>query len=119
MRNKTRKKKQEQKQEISDYILEILKARSFVFFSWGANNIQKLPDGLQFTVNGFLFSGTVKIKYNIGDDLFDIHLSKDEEVRVIPSVYADELVDIIDRNVECDGDKDKYCEMVMNAYNIK
>ena len=108
-----------QNQEISDYILEILKAKSSVFFSWGPDNIQKLLDGLQFTVNGFLFSGTVKIKYDVCDDMFEIHLSKDEEVQVIQGVYADELVDIIDRNVECDGDKDKYREMVLNAYNIK
>lgn len=54
----------------------------------------------------------VKVIYNIGADLFEIHL---DDGSIEEDVYADQLVDIIDSMVErCDN----YSQSVKKTYNI-
>ncbi|MBQ5704517.1 MAG: hypothetical protein IIV49_05405, partial [Alistipes sp.] len=68
-------------------------------FSWGFNSPKRLPDdkGLRFNVEGFKYRGVVEVIYNIGSDLFEVHLSDGTKVE---DVYLDNLVEVIDSLVE-------------------
>ena len=47
---------------IQRIILQLLQKDLSVFFSWGAYDFETLPpNGLKFTVNGFLYKGSVFI----------------------------------------------------------
>ena len=88
---------------MAEYILEILKSQLMVMFSWGPHNFKRLPNdmGLAFKVDGFKYQGCVRVIYNEGTDLFEIHL---DDGRIEEDVYLDQLVDVIDNAVErtCD-----------------
>ena len=85
-----------------------------VVFSWGFHRPTALPDnrGLAFQVEGFKYKGMVKVIYNVGADLFEIHL---DDGSIEEDVYADQLVDIIDSMVER---TDNYSQSVKKTYNI-
>ena len=99
---------------MAEYILQILRSQLMVVFSWGFHRPKALPDnrGLVFKVDGFKYKGMVKVIYNVGADLFEIHLD-DGSIEV--DVYADQLVDIIDSMVER---TDNYTETVTNTYKL-
>ena len=84
---------------MAEYILQILRSQLMVVFSWGFNSPTSLPcdKGLAFRVDGFMFQGEVKVIYNDGADLFEVHLSNGH---VEEDVYADCLVQVIDGLVE-------------------
>lgn len=84
---------------MAEYILQILRSRLMVVFSWGFHRPTALPDdrGLAFEVDGFLYKGRVEVIYNDGADLFEVHLS---DGRIEADVYADCLVNVIDGMVE-------------------
>ena len=84
---------------MAEYIMTILRSQLMVVFSWGFNNPKRLPDdkGLRFNVEGFKYSGVVEVIYNIGSDLFEVHLSDGTKVE---DVYLDNLVEVIDSLVE-------------------
>ena len=84
---------------MAEYILTILRSQLMVIFSWGFNSPKRLPDdkGLRFNVEGFKYSGVVEVIYNIGSDLFEVHLSDGTKVE---DVYLDNLVEVIDSLVE-------------------
>ncbi len=83
---------------MANYILEILKSNLMIVFSWGFHAPRALENGLSFRVNGFKYTGEVRIVYNEGKDLFDIHLPATG--KVIPDVYFDQLIEVIDNEVE-------------------
>lgn len=91
-----------------------------VVFSWGLHNPIELPNnkGLAFLVNGYRHQGWVFVKYNEGDDLFDIELYtvNMHHIQTICNVCFDQLVDVIDRAVEKTTD---YDERVRKQYNIQ
>ena len=91
---------------MAEYILQILRRRLMVVFSWGFHRPTALPDnrGLVFKVDGFKYKGMVKVIYNVGADLFEIHL---DDGSIEEDVYADQLIDIIDSMVERCDDYDK------------
>ena len=84
---------------MAEYIMTILRSQLMVVFSWGFNSPKRLPDdkGLRFNVEGFKYSGVVEVIYNIGSDLFEVHLSDGTKVE---DVYLDNLVEVIDNLVE-------------------
>ena len=84
---------------MAEYILTILRSQLMVVFSWGFNSPKRLPDdkGLRFNVEGFKYRGVVEVSYNIGSDLFEVHLSDGTKVE---DVYLDNLVEVIDSLVE-------------------
>ena len=84
---------------MAEYILTILRSQLMVIFSWGFNSPKRLPDdkGLRFNVEGFKYRGVVEVSYNIGSDLFEVHLSDGTKVE---DVYLDNLVEVIDSLVE-------------------
>lgn len=59
----------------------------------------RLPDdrGLRFYVDGFKYTGKVKVIYIQGTDLFEVHLSDGTKIE---GVYLDNLIDVIDNLVE-------------------
>jgi hypothetical protein len=64
-----------------------------------------IKNGTQFHVQGFLMTGTVKITYDEGMDLFDLEFLPDDDKprKAILGLYLDQLVSEIDEHVE-------YCE---------
>ena len=84
---------------MAEYIMAILRTQLMVVFSWGFNSPKRLPDdkGIIFNVEGFKYRGVVEVSYNIGSDLFEVHLSDGTKVE---DVYLDNLVEVIDSLVE-------------------
>ena len=99
---------------MAEYILQILRSQLMVVFSWGFHRPTALPDkrGLAFQVEAFKYTGTVKVIYNEGTDLFEVHL---ENGRIEEGVYLDQLVNVIDGMVERCNDYDK---RISDAYSI-
>ena len=85
-----------------------------VMFSWGPHNFKRLPgdQGLSFIVDGFKYQGKVKVVYDEGQDLFEVHLDNGQ---VEDMVYADCLVQVIDGLVER---VDHYKERVETEYGV-
>lgn len=101
-------------------ILNVLKFAPTLLMSWGAiefkaavyNNMA----ALKFSVNGFLFVGTVVVALNEGDDLYEIYCI-DEQDNVAKSrdgVYFDELASVIDTMVERNGTQEEHNTQVEN-----
>jgi hypothetical protein len=101
--------------EMAEYIYSILLSQPIILMSWGFQNPRIIQNGLSFHVNGFKHKGNVKIKYNEGQDLFDISLFDENEklVHTIHMVYFDQLLEVIDERVEKTED---YNNMVENEY---
>ena len=78
---------------MAKYIISILRSQAGVVMSWGFHNAVALRNGLGFRVQGFLFTGIVKVLYDKGSDTFTVRLEKRD-------VYFDELVNVIDGLVE-------------------
>lgn len=74
-------------------------------WSWGANSWVGGNDFLQFKVQGFLLKGSVRITLN-GLDLYDIVFknTKNEVVNTLNDVFAEDMVDLIDAQVEYTGE---------------
>ena len=98
---------------MAEYILQILRTQLMVVLSWGFHKPQRLPDdkGLAFQVDGFKYKGMVKVIYNVGADLFEVHL---DNGTVEEDVYADQLIYVIDSMVEQCND---YALMVEDYYS--
>ncbi len=105
---------------MADYIMSILKTQLFIVFSWGFHNARAIENGLQFNVQGFLFTGRVRVIYNGGSDTFTVKLlnpdgtTKEEHT----DVYLDNLVDVIDGAVEKNEPQEAYAERVNAEYNL-
>ena len=99
---------------MAKYILSILKGNMMVFMSWGCHAFDAIPNGLQFSVQGFKFKGKVRVIYNEGLDLFTVELIKrGKTYKTFNKVYFDTLVSLIDREVEyCEN----YDKKVANQY---
>ena len=99
---------------MAEYILQILKSQLMILCSWGPHNFKRLPgdQGLSFQVEGFKYQGKVKVVYDEGQDLFEVHLDNGQ---VEYMVYADCLVNVIDGLIER---TDNYKERVETEYGI-
>ena len=101
--------------ELAEYIYSILLSQPILLMSWGFQSPRIIQNGLSFFVNGFKHKGNVKIKYNEGQDLFEIFLldENDKIIDTINMVYFDQLVEGIDERVE---KTDVYNNRVDNEY---
>jgi len=61
---------------LARYILDCLTRQKWIVFSWGFHQLTAINNGLQFSINIFIFKGIVEILYNEGTYLFDIKLIK-------------------------------------------
>ena len=89
---------------IAEYIWKILKTQQPIVWSWEVDpdSVKTIKNGTQFHVQGFLVTGTVKITYDEGMDLFDIEFLPDDDKprKAILGLYLDQLVSVIDKHVE-------------------
>lgn len=75
-------------------------------WSWGAHDWMAMDENtLQFKVQGHHFKGHVRIAYDEGDDLYNIHFGhwksrQWHNLSTIDAVYCDEMVYLIDDKVE-------------------
>ncbi len=104
---------------IAEYIWKILKTQQQVVWSWGVDpdTVMTIKNRTQFHVQGFLMTGTVKITYDEGMDLFDLEFLPDDDKprKAILGLYLDQLVSVIDEHVEhCEN----YEERVNEEYSI-
>ena len=95
--------------EIAKYIISILRSQAGIVMSWGFHNAVALRDGLGFQVQGFLFTGIVRVLYDEGSDSFTVRLEKRDGslYKERQDVYFDELVNVIDGLVERCPDYEK------------
>lgn len=105
---------------IAEYIWKILKTQQMKVWSWGVDpdTVKTITNGTEFHVQGFLMTGTVRILYDEGMDLFNLEFQKDgdmTEPEKLEGIYFDQLVDTIDRHVEYDSN---YDENIAKEYNI-
>ena len=101
--------------EMANNIMTILQNRAEIMMSWGIDpkTVKTISDGLQFHVQGFKITGTVKITYDYGQDLFRIDIQPDNDTSTITyeEVFLDQLVSLIDEAVEKTDDYQKrICE---------
>ena len=105
--------------EMAKYIMSILRTQLMVMWSWGVTKFMALPnnEGLIFHVQGYKFNGWVKVIYNEGTDLFNIHYltNKMKEVGEQQGIYFDMLVETIDSTVEKTAD---YQQRVKQQYAL-
>ncbi|MBQ2187594.1 MAG: hypothetical protein II401_03410 [Bacteroidales bacterium] len=105
---------------IAEYIWKILKIQQMKVWSWGVDpdSVKTITCGTEFHVQGFLMTGTVRILYDEGMDLFNLEFQPDEnmtEPEKVEGVYFDSLVDTIDSHVEYDAN---YQENIEKTYTI-
>ena len=104
---------------MAEYIMILLKSRITIVWSWGTSQFIPLVNGLEFHVEGFLHTGWVKVLYNEGTDAFDVIFlsNRKKVVKTVDEVYIDSLINVIDRNVENNGNFD-YEERVKATYSL-
>ncbi len=102
---------------MAKYILAILRTQLMIVFSWGFHSARALENGLAFYVQGYKHTGRVEVIYDEGWDLFNVRtINKDGSVKEQQEgIYADGLVDSIDRMVE---KTDDYAAKVRKTYGM-
>ena len=103
--------------EMAKYILAILRSQLMIVFSWGFHSARAIENGLAFCVQGYKHTGRVEVIYDEGWDLFNVRtINKDGNVKEQQEgIYADGLVDCIDRMVE---KTDDYAARVRKTYGM-
>ena len=87
---------------ITAAINNILDSRLNVVWSWGLHNKRVITDGVRFDVQGFKFTGEVKVIFDYsrsvknGETIFKVVIGE----QVYTGVKAEELIDFIDERVE-------------------
>ena len=102
---------------MAKYILAILRSRLMIVFSWGFHNATVIENGIAFQVQGYKHTGRVEVIYDEGWDLFNVRtINQDGTIKEQQEgIYADGLVDCIDRMVE---KTDDYTARVRNQYGL-
>lgn len=103
--------------EMAKYILAILRTQLMIVFSWGFHNARAIENGLAFFVQGYKHTGRVEVLYDEGWDLFIVRtLNRDGSIKEQEDgIYADGLVEVIDRMVE---KTDDYKARVRKQYGV-
>ena len=111
MNNENQQPLEEYDLNMAKYIWSILRTRPSITMSWGIDpdSIKPVKVGLEFHVQGFIHTGIVRITLNECEDLFEVELidEKGETVKVLKSIFFDELISVIDENVEKTEDYEK------------
>ena len=87
---------------ITAIINDILSSRMNIIMSWGLHNKRAITDGVRFDVQGFKFTGEVKIIFDFArsaeTNLTSFKVQIGDEVTT--GVTAEELIDFIDERIE-------------------
>lgn len=87
---------------ITAAINDILDSRLNVVWSWGLHNKRVITDGVRFDVQGFKFTGEVKVLFDYarsaknGETTFRVVIGE----QISTGVKAENLIDFIDERVE-------------------
>ena len=87
---------------ITAAINTILDSRLTIIMSWGLHNKRAIPDGVRFDVQGFKYTGEVKITFDYArshankKSTFKVQIGDD----VSTGITAEELINFIDERVE-------------------
>ena len=87
---------------ITAAINDSLDSRLNVVWSWGLHNKRVISDGVRFDVQGFKYTGEVKVIFDYsrsvknGETTFKVVIGE----QVFTGVKAEELIDFIDERVE-------------------
>ena len=102
---------------MAKYILAILRSQVMIVFSWGFHEAMAIENGLAFRVQGYKHQGRVEVVYDEGWDLFIVRtINRDGTIKEQQGgIYADGLVDVIDRMVE---KTDDYASRVRSQYGV-
>lgn len=100
-------------------VYNILRKQVLLQYEWGFHSPTYEKDYFSFMVNGVAFSGRVKIYANENSETFTVILytgqwGDNNEVRRIRGVYADELVDILNANIDGSNAWKRIKEMYLN-----
>ena len=87
---------------MANYIIQILRTQLMVILSWGFHSPVAIPNGLRFSVSGYLHKGKVEVVYDEGRDLFRVRtINSDGSLKEEQEgIYIDGLVAAIDAMVE-------------------
>lgn len=87
---------------ITAAINELLNSRLKVVLSWGIHNKRAIPYGVRFDVQGFKYTGEVKVIFDYTRIVNDYGISFKVVIgeQVHTGVKAEELIDFIDERVE-------------------
>ena len=87
---------------ITAAINDILSSRMNIIMSWGLHNKRVITDGVRFDVQGFKFTGEVKIIFDFArsaeTNLTSFKVQIGDEVTT--GITAENLIDFIDERVE-------------------
>ena len=87
---------------ITAIINDILSSRMNIIMSWGLHNKRVITDGVRFDVQGFKFTGEVKIIFDFArsaeTNLTSFKVQIGDEVTT--GITAENLIDFIDERVE-------------------
>lgn len=103
---------------------QIAQGDANVLGSWGVKKVgyclYKGAPALGLEVDGFLHKGRLYVSYNAGMDLYDVIAvdSRGRELATSESVYADQLVNVIDRMVEKGDDEEAYKRRVLETFGF-
>jgi len=103
---------------VAEEIWEVLRHSAYVVMSWGATDFKGMAynhmPSLRFTVNGFLFKGTVIVTLNEGADLYEVYCldAGGNVIKSCKEIYCDELVNKIDGLIEKNSSDGEYIKEV-------
>lgn len=89
------------------FIMDIIRPAS-----WGIHNASRTPEGVRFSVDGFLHKGDVEVDY-LGDATFTVRIlgSNGKIKNKVEGIYVDGLIETIDKLVEhCSDYEDRVAE---------
>ena len=108
--------------EMARYIWSIIAHDPSLPMSWGVDleSLDCTDNALEFHVQGFLFTGNVRVVFIEGADLFEVAFYNEDGSlhKRVEDVYNDNLADVIDTTVENDkvGDYDaKILNFLINS----
>ena len=104
--------------DLNSYFVALPKDQEEILLSWGLNNTNSIENGIQFSVNGFLFKGIVKVIFNETDNTFSIRLMNPDDGfdSQKDGVKLNELINSIDMLVEKNCSLEAYRNQVKAQY---
>ncbi|MDD6472594.1 MAG: hypothetical protein PUF62_06125 [Bacteroidales bacterium] len=104
---------------ITDRIIDIFNSNLPIIGSWGSKNYESIEGGIEFQVNGLLFSGTIQIVESGSQENFIVRQLVDASrtVKEHLDVPQDKLVQAIDEIVEKNCTEEEYSSRIFSLYN--
>lgn len=94
-------------------MIDELKNNIIIVLSWGSRNFKTVQNGLEFTVNGFLYEGVVQITRD--NNNYSIKLAS-SDIR-LNNICLKDVVEIVDSLVEKDCSNEEYAILVNKKYD--